>query len=328
MKIKNDYINKINVLALIFITIYFISNIGYNADSSHKFIYVVTRLITNLGFPLLLMVMGSLMLKKHENPIDYVKKTYRVLLPPFIIWNAILGILILYFNGSYLFATTITKINWILWIIISNVLIVPILSEFIHFEKENGMKYLLAVFFITSILLTLSHQFNFSLYNIDLVFFGEPLCFMVLGYYLHTKEWKFKGKQIFIISSVILIVTLLLRIMLIKYGIAGWTAYFMKIFGTTVHLSIDPFVIIEVSAIFLMVKSLKGILNDNPIVKFYSKKTFSILLVLGIFTFILSKMAIKLSWIKLTIVSTIAFLIFAGILFYILDKIPFINKFC
>ena len=116
--------------------------------------------------------------------------------------------------------------------------------------------------------------------------------------------------------------------MLIKYGIAGWTAYFMKIFDTTVHLSIDPFVIIEVSAIFLMVKSLKGILNDNPIVKFYSKKTFSILLVLGIFTFILSKMVIKLSWIKLTIVSTIAFLIFAGILFYILDKIPFINKFC
>ncbi len=74
MNINKDYINKINVLALIFISIYCISHIGYDMNQSHKLIYVLTRLITNLGFPLVLMTFGAVMLKKRENPLGCVKK--------------------------------------------------------------------------------------------------------------------------------------------------------------------------------------------------------------------------------------------------------------
>lgn len=327
MKIKNDYINKINVLALIFISIYCLSNIGHNVDSSHKLIYDLTRLVTNLGFPLLLMTFGAVMLKKHKNPLDHVKNTYKALIPPFIIWNIILGILILHYNGFYLFTATITKTNWFIWIILSNVLVIPILSEYIYFEKENGIKYLLIMFLISSTLLSLSLQFDFSLYFIDLVFFAEPLSFLVLGYYLDNKEFNFSSYRLFIISFIIFIITLFLRVLLITNGIAGWTAYFTQVFGTTLHISIDPFTIVEVSSIFLMIKSLKGFLNNNSIINFYSKKTFSIILVLGIYTFILSKFAFKISWIKFTIITTIIFLIVIGILFFLLEKIPLIKKY-
>ena len=190
MNEKNDYINKINVLALLFISIYFISFIGYEVNPAHKLIYVLTRLVTNLGFPLLLMTFGALMLNKHDDPLGCVKKTYKTLIPSFIIWNLILGILILHYNGFDSFIKTITKTNWFIWIILSNVLVIPILSEFIHYEKEDGIKYILALFVISSILWSLSIQFDFSLYFIDLVFFAEPLSFMVLGYYLSNKEFE------------------------------------------------------------------------------------------------------------------------------------------
>ena len=94
MNKKNDYINKINVLALVFISIYCISFIGHDINPAHDLIYVLTRLVTNLGFPLLLMTFGALMLNKQENPLICVKKTYMRLIPSFIIWNVILGILI------------------------------------------------------------------------------------------------------------------------------------------------------------------------------------------------------------------------------------------
>ena len=328
MNEKNDYINKINVLALLFISIYFISHIAHDVDSTHKLIYVLTRLITNLGFPLLLMTFGALMLNKQDSPLRCVKKTYRALIPSFVIWNLILGILILHYNGFYLFTTTITKINWFIWIILSNVLVIPILSEFIHYEKEDGIKYILALFVISSILWSLSIQFNFSLYYIDLVFFAEPLAFMVLGYYLSNKEFEMDSPKLFIICLVILVVTLFLRVLLITTEFAGWTAYFIQIFGTTIHISLDPFTIVEVSTIFLMIKSLNGVLKNNSVINLYSKKSFSLIMVLGIFTFILSKLAFSLSWIKLTIFSTIIFFIIAGILFFILDKIPLLKKLC
>ena len=328
MNKKNDYINKINVLALVFISIYFISYIGYDIDSTHKFIYVLTRFITNLGFPLLLMTFGALMLNKQDNPLSFVKKTYSTLIPSFIIWNVILGILIAYYNGFNSFIGTITKTNWFIWIILSNVLVIPILSEFIHYEKEDGIKYFLALFVISSILWSLSVQFKFSLYYIDLVFFAEPFAFMVLGYYLNNKEFEMDSSKLFIISLVILVVTLLLRVLLITTGVAGWSAYFTQIFGTTIHISLDPFTIVEVTTIFLMIKSVNGVLNNNSVINLYSKKTFSLIMVLGIFTFILSKLAFSISWIKLTVFSTIIFFIITGILFFILDKIPILKKIC
>jgi len=326
MNIKSDYINKINVLALIFIVIYCLSYVFHDIDSSHNLIYILTRFITNLGFPLLIMTFGSLMLKKQENPLDFVKNSYKILIPIFILWNVILSIVVIYYNGLYLFVTTITKINWFMWVIISNILVIPILSEFIYNEKNNGIKYLLVMFIISSIALSLSVQLGFSLYFIDLVFFAEPLSFMVLGYYLHNKEFKLSSYKLFIICLCILLITLFLRVSLIINGTAEWNAYFTQIFGTTLEISIDPFTIIEASTIFLMIKSLNDVFNNNLLINFYSKNIFSFILLLGIFTFIISQYTLPYSWIKLTILFTFIFLITGGILFFVLQKIPLLRN--
>lgn len=257
MNIDNDYINKINVLALIFISIYCIASVGYEMTASHKLIYVLIRLITNLAFPLMLMGFGAVMLKKHENPFECVKNIYKTLIAPFILWNLILAVLIIYYNGFHSFTTTITNINWFIWIILSNVLVIPILSESIHYV-DDAIKYILTMFFISSIALSLSIQFNFSLYFIDLVFFAEPFVFMVLGYYFNNNEFRFNSSKMFTISLIILIITLFIRSLLVVKGIAPWNAYFTQVFGTTLQISIDPFTIIETSALFLMIKSLDG----------------------------------------------------------------------
>ncbi len=327
MNIKKDYINKINALALIFISIYTISSVGFGIQPSHKLIYALTKLVTNLAFPLLLMTFGAIMLKKRENPLACVKKTYEILIPPFVLWNLILAVLIIYFNGFSFFTTTITEVNWFLWIVLSNVLVVPILSEFIHFGGDDGIKYLLGMFIISSILLSLSVQLDFSLYFIDIVFFAQPLSFMVLGYYLDNKEFKSSSNRIFIISLAILAIALFLRVLLLTSGIANWGAYFTQIFGTTLQISIDPFTIVEASAIFLMIKSLNESLKENSIISFYSERAFSFILALGIFTFILSKLALSLTWIKLTIIGSISFFIVIGIVFFLLEKIPFVKRF-
>ena len=325
MNIDKDYINKINALALIFISIYCIASVGYEMDSSHKLIYVLTRLVTNLAFPLMLMGLGAVMLKKHKNPFECVKKTYMTLIPPFILWNIILAVLIIHYNGFHSFATTITNVNWFIWIVLSNVLVIPILSESIHYV-DDAIKYILAMFVIASIALSLSVQFNFSLYFIDLVFFAEPFVFMVLGYYLDNREFKFDSSKLFIICLIILLITLSVRGLLVAKGIASWNAYFTQVFGTTLQISIDPFTIIEVSSLFLMIKSLNGFLSNNSVINFYSKKAFSIILASGVFTFILSKFTSAMGWINLTVISAIPFLIVIGIIFFILEKIPVINK--
>ncbi len=326
MNIENDYINKINVLSLIFISIYCIVGVGYDIQASNKLTYILIRFITNLGFPLLLMTFGALVLNNNHEGIGFVKKFYKCFIPPFLIWNIILGILIIYYNGFNSFVTTITHINWFVWIVMSNVLVIPILSEFLNFEKESGVKYLLALFFIAGILWSLSVQFKFSLYYIDLVFFAQPLCFMVLGYYLANKQFKSNSYKILITCLIILIITLFIRFLLIIKGIAAWNLYFIQIFGTTLQIGVDPFTLIEVSSIFLIVKSFNGVLKDNSVINLYSKKTFSLIMILGIFSFILSKLSIKLNWFKLAIFSTILFFIITGIFFALINKSIFLKK--
>lgn len=239
-----------------------------------------------------------------------------------------MAILILIFIGLDKFPTRITTYNWFLWIIISNVLVVPILNEFIKRENESGLKYILSVFMFASILWSLSVQFDFSLYYIDLVFFTEPLCFMVLGYYLANKKFSCDDGKIFAGSLIIFAVTLAIRLYLLNYGFNEWNSYFIPIFKELfMQLSVDPFTIIEVSSLFLMFKTGFGkYLSSSKIVSFYSEITFSSILLISIFSLILSEFAFTDDWIILTVIGVIIFIVLNGIISLIFAKIPILKK--
>ena len=319
MEIKNSYLDLIKVFSIILISAYVISQAGYELNASHKLTYVLTRLFSNLGFPLLLMVFGAIVLKTKEHSFAVVKKCYRYLIPPFVLLNIVLGLLILYFDGTHSFATNMTASNWFIWIVLSCVLVIPILIEFLRLEKENGIRYILGLFILTSILWSLSVQFDFSMYYIDLVFFAEPLMFMVLGYYLDNKDFNLSKKKLIIISLVIFTAALSIRTLLITNSVNEWNSFFMLLFkNTTLQISIDPFTIVEVSALFILFKS-ADVFSDSSLVNFYSKISYLFLLILPIFSIIVINLPLDMSWIHLTVIGTIAMLIISGIMLYVFN---------
>ena len=257
-----------------------------------------------------------------------VKKLYSIFLPAFIVFNIILGILIFHYSGFNSFIGIITNYNWFIWIILSNILVIPILNEFFKWENETGIRYILALFFITSILWMLSVQFKFGMYYIDLVFFAEPLCFMVLGYYLDKKDFKMSSTKLFGLSLMIFLIVFFIRVLLVVKGINSWNSFFIFLYNDTkLQISVDPFTLIEVSTIFLMFKSLAGTkLSNLKIFDFYSKVTFSSILILSLFCLLLSQYTFTSNWINLTLVGTPIFLILNGIFLFILIKIPIFNK--
>ena len=320
---KRDYLNKINLFSIILISFYFILTVGYKANTSHILTYNILKVVSNLGFPLFLMTFGVYILNKKSNWFFKVKDSYKQLLPSFIFWNLILVIFIIFYEGLNFSEIYISfrKINWFVLVFLSNILVVPILSEFINLEKADGIKYILILFFISSILWALSIQFNFSLYYIDLVFFAQPFCFMVLGYFLDNLEFNIPPKKLFIIYLLILILTLSLRCLLLVSGVNKWDTYLMPSFKSTMSICFDPFSIIEASSIFLIFKSLNGFLNNNSIINFYSMKSFSILLIFGIFHYILLNNILHMNWFVFALIFTCGFIILVGILLFILDKI-------
>lgn len=327
MNLENNYINQLKFISIILLSIYCISKVGYGIQDMDKSVYVATRLITNLAFPILLMVFGALALNKDMGLLSTVKKAYKLLIPSFIFWNIILAVLILIYRGFGTFPTRITTYTWFAWIIVSNVLVIPILNEFIRSEGETGLKYILSIFLITSILWSLSVQFNFSLYYIDLVFFAEPLCFMVLGYYLANKKFTCNSHKIFAISAIVFIAALVIRLYLVDIRFNNWNSYFIPIFKEFMQLSVDPFTIIEASALFLMFKTGFGkYLSKSKLVSFYSEISFSSILTLSIFCLILSIYPFTDNWINLTIIGVIVFLILNGIISFVLSKIPVLKK--
>lgn len=329
MEIKNNnYLSLLTFVSLVLVSIYCISKVGYDINHSRRLTYMLIRLGSSLAFPLLLMIFGALVLNKSDTVFGSVKKLYKLFLPAFIVCNIVLGILILHYSGFNSFVGKITNQIWFIWIILSNILVIPILNEFIKWENESGIKYILALFFITSILWMLSVQFKFGMYYIDLVFFAEPLCFMVLGYYLDKKDFQMSPTKLFGLSLLIFLIVFGIRVLLVVKGINSWNSFFIYLYNDTkLQISVDPFALIEVSTIFLMFKSLADTkLSNLKIFGFYSKVAFSSILTLGVFCLLLSHYKFTSNWINLTLVATPIFLILNGIFLFILTKIPILNK--
>ena len=327
MNKNNVYLDNLKVFSLLLISVYFFSQVGFSIQNNHELTYNIIRLISNLAFPIILMVFGICTLNKHSDWFESVKDTFDYLIPPFVIWNAFLVLFIVFFYGFGSFITNVTTPNWFIWIILSNVLIIPILNEFIKREKDNGIKYILALFIFTSILWSLSVQFNFSMYYIDLVFFAQPLCYMVLGYYLHNYEFNISSKKFVVLMIIVLALTLSIRCLLIIKGINSYDSYFIPLFKRVMPICVDPFTIIEVSCIFLIFKSIVG-LKNNSVINFYSKISYNYLLVLSIFIVIFTNLNIKFNLLTMTLLGTVFSFIIIGIFLFILKKIPLIGMLC
>lgn len=237
--------------------------------------------------------------------------------------------------------------RWYVWMILGVYLIIPIFAGYIKGTKLDGVKYFLIIWFITTALFTLSKIFGFSLHYLDLAIFSGPVGFLMLGYYLHNKEIKMSPKRIVLLSLIVFIIFTLIKTIIVNYDLELSYTFRYFIFSVKSHLENDTISIIQVAALFMVVKYIPMVKSgfSEKITKFCNRKRMLLLIIsisqasYGIY---LCHYFITLSFKKILTINNISFtslpsiwvvpvltisvLLLAYAIIIILNKVPVINK--
>ena len=214
------------------------------------------------------------------------------------------------------------------------------MNIFVKYASEKEIEYFLAVFVITALLYQTFKLFNIK-YSLDLNFFITPISYLILGYYLSTKEFDKFPNKIILISFALFVISTILKM---KFG-NFFDIYPKMNLSSTLDLGILQ--IIQVSSVFLIVKnvysehvtgifsSVKGFLETNIVNGFIlsvSKASYGMYLVHMLFL----KYYVRPFFKTLTLSSTnmviacfavfVALFLGSWIITVILGKIPYINK--
>jgi surface polysaccharide O-acyltransferase-like enzyme len=351
------YLDQLRALAIVAIILCHVANLwagspngSFNWDMRYFF-----NIAGRFGVPIFLMLSGVLLLNRDYKIWEFMKRRFPRILNPFIFWMIIaiiFGVIsqdkFSYFNSvtsavPYIVKTFLTS-RWYVWMIIGVYLVMPIINDFVKNRGLRGVEYFLLLWFITSILSSLSLYFNKSMYFLDLSFFAGPVGYVLLGYYLHNKEFKFSPDKLMIFGLVLFISSILIKTFLVYNGQLdpGLLRYY--IFQTKSHLEIDILAFLQAIGIFMVFKYLNhenthritnkisSILKEGIMGKLtvsLSRSSYGIYLnhyifigIIGVSGFdILTHNALK--WVPFIV---IVVLLCAWVLLLILDKIPYLNK--
>ena len=166
--------------------------------------------IGRMGVPIFLMISGALLLNRDYELTDFLKRRFTRIIYPFIFWIIIIIAGIIYVSRDYSLAWNTLignfSVTWYFWMLIGIYLFIPIINAFIEKYGEIGIKYFLAIWFATMILKTFNSYPLFPNFNLD--YFAGYLGYLVLGYYLDKKEFKYSDIRMCIIGFGILLISL------------------------------------------------------------------------------------------------------------------------
>lgn len=348
------YIDQLRALAIIAVVCAHIALIWMNSKTGNfnSIVSYVFNVFGRYGVPIFLTLTGALLLNKNYDIYGFLKKRFPRIIYPWIFW-IILAILVTTliqdsfssFNSiihylKFAIKTFLTS-RWYVWMLIGVYLVIPIINEFVKNKGLKGVEYFLVLWFITSIISCISLYFNISTYFLDLTFFAGPLGFVMLGYYLHNKKFKYSPNKLVIIGLILFILGIALKVILLWKGINIFACRYY-IFQTKSHLEIDIFAIIETIGMFIMIKylsiNIKGVtklskfLSTGKIRKLtnsLSRSSFGIYLNHYIIISIITSLSLNLTghnalkWIPFL---TVIVLITSWGLILIINKIPFMRK--
>lgn len=281
------YLDYLRVLAIFGVLLNHISTFCNGGSVFNSSIAMFYNSLGRIGVPVFLMLTGILLLNNKLPIKDFIKRRYPRVIIPFLFW---IGLFILFkmfvLDPSLVGQKAITSAvnsffcdRWYVWMILGVYLVIPIFAAFIKGTKFEGVKYFLIIWLITSILITISKIFDFKLYYLDLAIFSGPIGFLMLGYYLHYKEFNISPKKVVIISLLVFILfTLIKTFISIDYlSISYSFRYYM--FAEKSHLEIDIISIIQVASFFLIVKYIPMVKSGicEKITKFCNKKNMLLL---------------------------------------------------
>ena len=349
------YLDYLRVIGIFGVLLNHISTNWISGVSLNSLIAIFYNSVGRVGVPIFLMLTGVLLLNNKLPIKDFIKRRYPRVIIPFLFW---MGLFILYrffvLDPSLLsqnpMRTAIVSFftsRWYVWMILGVYLIIPIFASFIKGTKLEGVKYFLIIWFITTTLCTLSTIFGFSLYYLDLAIFSGPIGFLMLGYYLHNKEINMSPKKIVIISLFVFILFTLFKTYIAYYDLSLSHSFKYYIFTVESHLENDPISIIQVAALFLIVKYLPMVQSGicGKITKFGNKEkillliisisqasygiylchyfiTYTVIKIMGMYNIAFS----SIPSIIVVPIATICVLLLSYGIMMILNKVPVINK--
>jgi surface polysaccharide O-acyltransferase-like enzyme len=311
---------------------------------------------TSLRFalPVFLMISGTLLLNKNYSINYFLKRRGVRIIYPLIFWTTIAIITHQFYNNypitnytnnfiinhviNYFYSYL--SMYWYMWIILGTYLSWPVLNSFIKDKKIEGVKYFLYVWVFSLIVWHLYMILNKPLIYLDLSLFLGPLGFLVLGYYLHNKKFKYSKYKIMLIGFTIYMIAEIVELIFLNYGWFNFETFQYYIFLIQTGLKMDLFTIIESIGVFIFIKNLMNLekvetfLNKSNVLKriimSLSRSTYGIyfshfivLDLLGMFFYPIlpNHPYINIIWlIFLTLISSWALIL-------VLSKIPIIKKF-
>ena len=203
--------------------------------------------IGRIVVPIFLMISGALLLNRDYTSLgDFIKRRFTRIVTPFIFWIILITLTNIHFHKSYAYMWNVfignPSIMWYFWTLIGIYLAIPIINIFIKEYGEKGVKYFLAIWFITIILNTFSMYPLFPYFKLD--WFAGFIGYPVLGYYLSTKKFNFTDSKMWKIGLLILIVSLAVFVFADKtYGFASLTLMYQNII--IVFMGIGMYLFIE-----------------------------------------------------------------------------------
>jgi surface polysaccharide O-acyltransferase-like enzyme len=285
--------------------------------------------------PVFVMITGALLLQRDYELGDFLKKRFGRLIPPFIFWSLVYIGYKLYDGELELSGNIWPNIKlvlqqlqtgsfyhlWYVYLLMGLYLFIPIISKFVRNATEKELLYFLGIWFLTMLLgrpyLTVFDP------GIDLHNFTGYIGYLVLGYYLANKPFKFKH------MAPIAALVFILCAVLITLG-----TYFLLLktlnLSTFFYEPISPFILILSASAFLMARFIKIKLNPavNNIISNIGKYTLGLylshalilnLLELGGITYTIFNPVFSI-----LLIALLCFLL-SSLLIYIMSKLPLLK---
>jgi surface polysaccharide O-acyltransferase-like enzyme len=238
--------------------------------------------------PVFLMLTGTLLLNKEYELYDFLKNRFSRIILPFLFWSLIYAFLALknkFLENPELSFFEICRLTfllfkngasfhlWYVYMIIGIYLFIPILNKWIKNATEKEILYFILIWIVT--LFFNQPIVSRARINIDMVYFSGYIGYVVLGYYLSIKSFRYNVKNIRFIAIALIITGIAIAIFG-TYFLTKRANHFMEYFYSNFALN----TIISSVGMFLLFKNLK-ISNQLliRIIDFINKYSYGIYLV-------------------------------------------------
>lgn len=159
--------------------------------------------------PVFVMLTGTLLLNKEYELYDFLKNRFSRIILPFLFWSIIYAFFALrneFLENPELSFFEICKLTfflfkngtsfhlWYIYMIIGIYLFIPILSKWIKNATEKEILYFIFIWLFT-IIVDLPFLSKFKI-NINLTYFSGYLGYVILGYYLSVKQFKYSIRRV------------------------------------------------------------------------------------------------------------------------------------